>query len=235
MLRIIALLGPRNGHTGLFPGDPAQRAELHLYPLRLYDFADGLYVVDAADASLVGSRLVAIDGTPVAKVFELVEPLVPRDNDSNLRGLAPHFVLTAEVLDGLGITDGDGSADFTFERAGRSSASTSRSRRSPASRYVAQFADPLYGHYPSILPRAAQPLYLAGSARPMWVRTLAGGRAVYVGYNSVRLAVAGCSPQARAPRARAEHAARHRRRASQRRWRQHDVRTAHRRSSARPR
>ena len=72
VLRLIALLGPRNGHTGLFPGDPAHTRELHLYPLRLYDFADGLYVVDAADASLVGSRLVAIDGTPVAKVFDLV-------------------------------------------------------------------------------------------------------------------------------------------------------------------
>jgi hypothetical protein len=28
MLRIIALLGPRNGHTGLFPGDPAHSRSL---------------------------------------------------------------------------------------------------------------------------------------------------------------------------------------------------------------
>ncbi len=184
VLRLIALLGPRNGHTGLFPGDPAHTRELHLYPLRLYDFADGLYVVDAADASLVGSRLVAIDGTPVAKVFDLVEPLVPRDNDSNLRGLAPHFALTAEVLDGLGITDGD-SATFTLARPDGQQFDVPLTAVG-ASRYIAQFTDPLYGHYPSILPAAAKPLYLAGSARPMWVRTLAGGKAVYMGYNSVR-------------------------------------------------
>ena len=49
MLRIIASLGPRNGHTGLFPGDPAHTRELHLYPVRLYHFADGMYVVDATD------------------------------------------------------------------------------------------------------------------------------------------------------------------------------------------
>ena len=60
VLRLIALLGPRNGHTGLFPGDPAHTRENHLYPLRLYDFADGLYVVDAvgrvARTQLVSSR-----------------------------------------------------------------------------------------------------------------------------------------------------------------------------------
>jgi Peptidase family S41 len=184
VLGLIALLGPRNGHTGLFPGDPSHTRENHLYPLRLYDFVEGLYVVDAADASLVRSRLVAIDGTPVAKVFDLVEPLVPRDNDWNLRGLAPHFALTAEVLDGLGITDGN-SATFTLARPDGQQFDVPLEAVG-ASRYTAQFADPLFGHYPSILPGAAKPLYLAGSAKPMWVRTLAGGKAVYMGYNSVR-------------------------------------------------
>src|SRR5262245_49246723 len=56
VLRLIALLGPRNGHTGLFPGDPANDPPLHLFPIRLYHFADGLFVVDAVDRSLVGSR-----------------------------------------------------------------------------------------------------------------------------------------------------------------------------------
>lgn len=184
VLRLIALLGPRNGHTGLFPGDPAHTRELRLYPLRLYDFADGLYVVDAVDTSLVRSRLVAINGMPVGKVLDLVEPLVPRDNDSNLRGLGPHFALTAEVLDGLGIADGD-SATFTLARPDGKQVDVPLAALG-AARYIARFADPLYGHYPSILPRAARPLYLAGSAKPMWVRTLAGGKAVYFGYNTVR-------------------------------------------------
>jgi hypothetical protein len=184
VLRLIALLGPRNGHTGLFPGDPAHTRELHFYPLRLYDFAEGLYVVDATDPSLVRSRVVAVDGAPIAKVLELVEPLVPRDNDSNLRGQAPHFALTAEVLDGLGITDGS-TAVFTLARSDGQQFDVPLIAVG-ASRYIAQFSDPLYGHYPSILPGAAKPLYLAGSAKPMWVRKLAGGKAVYVGYNSVR-------------------------------------------------
>jgi peptidase S41-like protein len=185
VLRVIALLGPRNGHTGLFPGDPSHTRELHLYPLRLYEFTDGLYVVDAVDRSLIRGKLVAIEGMPVGQVLERVDPLVPRDNDSNLRGLAPHFLLTAEILDGLGIADGAQSADFTFERPGGERVDVSLASV-PASQYVSAFADALYGHYPSILPHAAKPLYLSGSARPMWTRTLAGGRAVYTAFNSVR-------------------------------------------------
>jgi hypothetical protein len=185
VLRLVALLGPRNGHTGLFPGDPSNTRELHLYPIRLYEFSDGVHVVDAADRSLVGSRLVAIGGTPVAQVLDRVEPLVPRDNDWNLRGLAPHYVLTAEVLHGLGIVESAESAAFTFARPDGQQVAVPLVAV-PASRYVSTFADPIHGHYPSVLPAAARPLYLSGSARPMWARKLAGGRAVYLGFNAVQ-------------------------------------------------
>jgi len=185
MLRIIALLGPRNGHTGLFPGDPAHPREFHLYPLRLYDFTDGMVVVDAIDRSSVRNRLVAIEGVPIDRVLELVQPLVPRDNASNLRGLAPHYLLTAEVLDGLGVVDGTGAADFTFEQPDGTRVDVALTPVA-ASRYRSAFADPVFGHNPSRLPSASRPLYLSGSARPLWARTLAGDRAVYVGYNSVR-------------------------------------------------
>jgi Peptidase family S41 len=185
LLRVIVSLGPRNGHTGLFPGDPGNVRPLHLYPVRLYQFTDGVYVVDAADRSLVGSRLVAIDGVPADRILRLVEPLTPHDNAWNLRGMAPHYLLTAEVLAGLGITDDAGPAAFTLERpGGQATDATLAPIAAPA--YAAEFADPLHGHYPSVLPSASRPLYLANSAKALWVRTLAGGQAaVYVGYNAV--------------------------------------------------
>ncbi len=119
VLRLIALLGPRNGHTGLFPGDSANSPPLHLYPVRLYQFADGVFVVDAVDKALVRNRLVAIDGTAVDRILELVGPLTPHDNASNVRGMAPHYLLTAEVLDGLGIIDGDGAGRLHLRASGR--------------------------------------------------------------------------------------------------------------------
>jgi peptidase S41-like protein len=184
VLRIIGSLGPRNGHTGLFPGDPGNVRPLHLYPIRLYRFADGVFVVDADDRSLVGRRLVAVEGTPTERVFELVEPLVPHDNAWNTRGMAPHYVLTAEVLHGLGIVDTAGAADFTLEGSGGERTDVTLTPI-PGPQYASEFADPLHGHYPSVLPSAPRPLYLANNGKPLWVTTLAGQRAVYVGFNAV--------------------------------------------------
>ena len=184
VLRIIASLGPRNGHTGLFPGDPGNVRPLHLYPIRLYRFADGVFVVDAEDKGLVGRRVVAVDGMPVERVFELVDPLVPHDNAWNTRGMAPHYALTAEVLHGLGIVDTAGPADFTFEVPGGARTDVTLTPIL-GPQYAGEFADPLHGHYPSVLPSAPRPLYLANSGKALWVTTLAGGRAVYVGFNAV--------------------------------------------------
>jgi len=185
ILRVISSLGPRNGHTGLFPGDPGNVRPLHLYPIRLYRFADGVFVVDAHDTSLVGDRLVAVDGSSVDRVFELVDPLVPHDNRSNVLGMAPHYALTAEVLHGLGVAATSGPARFTFVRRDGSSVDATLTPI-PGPEYAGEFADPLHGHYPSVLPSASKPLYLSGSARAMWARKLAGGRSVYFGFNSVQ-------------------------------------------------
>ena len=184
-MRIVALLGPRNGHTGLFPGDPGHTRELHLFPLRLYSFTDGLYVVDAADPALVSDRVVAVAGMPIETALARVEPLVPRDNPSNLRGLAPHFLLTAEVLDGLGIVAAMG-PPCSPSNGRTGNASTSRSRRSPrraTSRRSRMRSTATTRRSCRMPPR---PLYLSGSGREMWTRTLAGGRAVYFGYNAVQ-------------------------------------------------
>jgi Peptidase family S41 len=183
VLRIIALLGPRNGHTGLFPGD-THTQPLHLYPLRLYHFADGVFVVGARDRSLVRSRLVAVEGTPVERILELVAPLTPADNPTNTRGMAPHFLLTAEVLDGLGVVEGTGAATFTVERPGGQRGDVELTPM-PGPQYAAAFADPQHGHNPSSLPAGPRPFYLASYAKPMWARKLASGRAVYLGYNAV--------------------------------------------------
>jgi peptidase S41-like protein len=186
LMRLAALPGVGNGHTGIFPGDPEHRRDLHLYPLRLYAFGDGTYVVDEKGKDgLVGGRLTAIGGMPYAEVAKRVRPLVPHDNASNLQGLLPHYVLTAEVLDGLGIAEGLSPLEFTFTQGGRSRAVTLAPLSAPS--YVATFRDPIHGHYPSILPRRKPtPLYLRKSASPLWVGTLDRGRAVFVGFNSVQ-------------------------------------------------
>jgi hypothetical protein len=186
LMRLAALPGDGNGHGGIFPGDPEHRRRLHLLPLRLYTFPGGTYVVDEAGLhGLVGTRLTAVAGVPWDEVADRVRPLVPHDNASSLRGLLPHYALTAEVLDGLGITDGVGPTELTFARRDGSTTTATLTPIS-ASRYVARFADPHVGHYPSLLPRRKpEPLYLRNSGRDLWVGLLGNGRVIYVGYNTI--------------------------------------------------
>lgn len=184
LMRVATLIGPRNGHTGLFPGDPAHRRELHFYPVRLYVFSDGVHVVDQeGSAELVGARLVTVGGRPLEQVAALVKPLVPRDNTSNLQGMWPHFMLVAEVLHGLGVAGDAGALRFGF-RLRDGTAVERELTPITASAYVAAFPDPVVGHYPAVVPPAPRPLWLANAAKDIWLTTLDGGRVVYVGYNS---------------------------------------------------
>jgi hypothetical protein len=104
LMELVALVGRegRDGHMGLWP--PDNPGAVHRFPIRTWQFPDGLYVTAAeGHDDLVGSRIVAVDGVPVDEVLELLDPVVPRDNDSNLRDARSVFLSSAEVLDGLGI------------------------------------------------------------------------------------------------------------------------------------
>jgi peptidase S41-like protein len=193
LMRLAALPGNRNGHGGIFPGDPAHRRTMHFYPVRLYAFADGTYVVDDDEGGrLIGLRPVIVGGRPWTEVERLVRPLVPHDNGSSLKGLLPHYALGAEVLDGLGIADGVAPLRFGFARRDGSRVDVTLSPVDTR-RYVALFPNPGYGHYPSLLPSASAPMYVAHDDEALWMRTIDGGRAVFVGYNSVTVSTDGAA------------------------------------------
>ena len=170
LMRLAALPGPRDGHTAIYPFDQHART-LHVYPLRLYDFPDGLYVVGSIGAEdLTGRRVTAIDGTPIAEVVEQVRPLVPRDNESGFRWLLPEFVATAEVLRGLGIVDGD--ATYSF-------ADGSEATLQPVE---ADEVVSTLGGAPAPLQTEHDPVWLRNVDDPQWLTTLEGGKVVYLGY-----------------------------------------------------
>jgi len=114
LMRLVALAGPRNGHTAVYPYDRGHAEPLDVYPLRLYWFPTGLHVVAAPGrGSLVGARLTAIDGVPIDRIVEAIRPLVARDNESSFLDFSPEYVVTEQVLVGLGLTDG-GPVPFGF-------------------------------------------------------------------------------------------------------------------------
>lgn len=171
VMRLAALPGARDGHTAVYPFDQHARG-LHVYPLRLYDFADGIHVVGSiAQDDLTGRRVTAIGGTPIDEVVELVRPLVPHDNDSGFRWLLPEYLTTAEVLRGLGIAEGD-TATFSF-------ADGTEASLEPVD--AGEIASTL-GGAPAPLPTTHDPVWLRSLENDQWLTTLEGGKVVYLGY-----------------------------------------------------
>jgi hypothetical protein len=182
LMRFTTRLGERDGHSGIFPLDSGHRRVLHVFPLFLYKFSDGLFVVAAPGRrSLVGAKLLAIDGIPADELERQVRPLVPRDNEATRTDRFMSFMLTAEVLHGLGLRSGTGPARFTLQKPG---AAASEVTLAPvtAARYL-RLMEPAFPGFVYALPRRAAPLYLRRRGQDHYVTTVAHGRAVFVGYN----------------------------------------------------
>jgi hypothetical protein len=183
VMKLVALAGARNGHTGVFPLGQNARP-FRLYPFQLYRFADGLFVVGelGGGRGLAGSRLVEIQGLPVAEVEARVRPAVARDNDWDLAARLPEFLVTADVLHGVGVTPTEDSATFTLE-------SPAGARRTvtlqpvDAGAYAGEFG--LGGRINAVpnRPAARQPRYLRLADRRHWIATLHGGRTIVAAYN----------------------------------------------------
>ena len=188
LMRLGAMPGVRDGHTGIFPLNPANRRLLHAYPVRMYTFTDGTYVVGQAGGSdLLRARVVAVGGHPIEDVIAAVSPLVPRDNDSTLMLRVTTYLNTPEVLHGLGLVPDLGPVTFTFERGGNRFAASLTPLTVPEyGRGIRDLEHPL-------LPQgitAAPPAYVARRNQQIWTTTLAAKRVFYIGYNETLVSTA---------------------------------------------
>jgi hypothetical protein len=179
LLRIIASTGERDGHMGLFPLVDHDRP-LSLAPIRAWVFPEGVYVLASPERpALVGARIVAVEGRPVDEVAALVRPLVTRDNESSLILRLPEFMITGEILHGLGLSDGPEEVTLTVERAsGERLEATLRTLSGPA--YWNLIRD-VWAPPPPVGRPA--PLWLRNQSRTQWFAKLARGRVVYAVYS----------------------------------------------------
>ncbi len=107
------------GHSSTAP--PADPALLfHAYPLRLGIYEEGVFVerIGSQWAALAGSKLLAIDGHPIAEVEAALAPTISHDNDLQLLDLLPERLVLAELLQVRGIVSDAGQASFLLELPG---------------------------------------------------------------------------------------------------------------------
>lgn len=171
----------RDGHGGIYPWGEGSYG-VHMYPLRLYWFSDGVFVVDALPphTDLIGARVVAVNGHTADHVAAAVEPLVPRDNEQQVLTHAPPLMLAAEVLHGLGlIDDAAAPATFTLSRGGEEMTVEVAPVRMER---WASWAGGHHAHAPP--PRAGTP-WLRRYSEPLWWELQTETGTAYIQYNFV--------------------------------------------------
>ena len=180
-MELVASLGNRNGHTGIFPLDPGNSRAFHEYPFLVYEFADGVYVIGQLDGHhLVGARLTAVGGIPIAQLLARLARLVPHDNTtSGIRNVGGMYLLSEEVLTGLGIVP---SFDFTLR-------SGSQVERKPTPVSARAYSRAFGGIGPPMWPNGVA--YAADRRAETRVSRLAHGHVVYLAYNTTTVDTSG--------------------------------------------
>ena len=113
-MRLVGMV--EDGHTSIagLLWDP--KIGFRSYPLSLYFFKDGLFVItaDREHAAAVGARVVKIGNKSADEVYNAVKGLVShdRDNEFELKAAAPFAMIMPEVLQALGIVEDMDKAQF---------------------------------------------------------------------------------------------------------------------------
>lgn len=118
MMRIAAMVG--DGHTRVDPRkDP--KFNLPSLPLKLYLFEDGLFVRAAAPehAGLVGARIEAIGGVPVAEAMSRAAAISARDNDIGPKLFIPIYLNMPHILHALKLSSSTDKAVLTLRKGER--------------------------------------------------------------------------------------------------------------------
>jgi len=177
LARIVALIG--DGHSSIDLLDDLT-LDFRRYPLRLYQYSDGLFVqaASAGCADAAGSRVIAIGDIPVEQAYTAVRRLVSRENELRVIHKLPDLLVIPEVLHALNLITDMEHVDWHIEgRDGeRRTIRISPVRRGEALLWT-DASDSTLGPIP---------LWRRDPQNKFWFEHLSYAQAIYVQFNSVR-------------------------------------------------
>ena len=182
IMRLVAMVG--DGHTGL-DGNPGFRS----YPIMLYDFADGLFVVaaDREHAEAVGGRVVKIGQASVEQAMKAVSEIISRDNEMGIKATAPLLLTRPEVLHALGLISDMEQTPYIVERNGRQITVNLKPMPGSALALGFWFSDKPSGWVDMRdNAKTGTPLWLKDPRNNYWFEYLADARAIYVQVNAIQ-------------------------------------------------
>lgn len=173
-MKIVAMV--KDGHSGLFP---AEYFRSGVFPVRFYQFDDGLFIQRAAPAyaGLAGAKVVRVGDKSADEAMRLAGTIVGADNEMGVRENAPLFLSIPELLHGLGLIGGS-DLRLTLEKGGK----TTTVQIKPAFtvndliRPPADWADMA----------TKKPLYLQHPDDIYWFQYLPNEKLVYIQQNAVQ-------------------------------------------------
>jgi hypothetical protein len=103
-----------------FPNIYSFSLDWHIYPIHLYSFDDGVFVVGAGRelGHLVGCRLVGVGGEPFVTVYDTMRRYLSAENEWGWKDRFGRAVTVSEWLAAAGLALDRTHARFTFEDAG---------------------------------------------------------------------------------------------------------------------
>ncbi|MCK9626143.1 MAG: S41 family peptidase [Bacteroidales bacterium] len=80
-----------------------------ILPLNLLYFQDGLYIINTTEEnkSILGSKILKINGTPLAKITDSLKTLVTVDNNAIIKTVLPKLILYVQLLEHFGFIKTD--------------------------------------------------------------------------------------------------------------------------------
>lgn len=189
MSKLVAIVSQegRDGHTHLHKVGGSLPFTQSLYPIRLYGFEDGVFIIDALEPhqDLVGARVEAVDGIRVEDIHEWLNPAISRDNDMAIEARIYLLYPFAEILHAAGITASAREAEWTLSRSGGQDFSVLLSPIEGSDYWAwAATASPLLPSQPP--PETELPLYLRNLGERFWFTYLDDSRTLYIQYNEVQ-------------------------------------------------
>jgi len=181
--KLVAMVA--DGHTHINPASMGVRT----YPLRLYSFTDGIYVISASqpNAGIVGGRVVRIGETPIERAYEAIRTIIPRERENEMwcRNLGARLLSVPELLDGLDLIKDMENASIVVEKGGREVASVLHPEPVEPEQLRHNWP-PLPAGWVGARDTSASPLWLKDPTNLYWFEYLKDARVLYVQYNAVQ-------------------------------------------------
>ncbi|EAR15603.1 hypothetical protein [Robiginitalea biformata] len=174
------------GHTSL--GYWEGKVPYHQLPVVLYKYDDGIYLqgVHRNYEALAGARLLAIEGVPVAKVQELMLPVVPAENSQYVKAYGLHYLTFPEFLHAQGVIP-ELKTDITLHLEKEGKLMDAVVTAIPAERFPRQYGMVVPGEdWVESRDVSETPLYLKNLERIYYFEYLPAEKAVYVRHSQIQ-------------------------------------------------